>query len=94
MTCPYFWLSDDQFARLAPHLPTDTRGVPRVDDRRVITGIVHVLEVRRPLGRCALGLWPAEDPLQPVRALGGQGRVERYLRCPGFGGRPADRGAD
>jgi transposase len=38
-----FWLSDDQFARLAPLLPTDTRGVPRVDDQRVISGIVHVL---------------------------------------------------
>lgn len=44
MTRSYFWLSDDQFARLAPHLPTDTRGVPRVDDRRVISGIVHVLK--------------------------------------------------
>ena len=38
-----FWLSEDQFSRLAPLLPTDTRGVPRVDDRRVISGIVHVL---------------------------------------------------
>ena len=40
----YFWLSDDQFARLQPLLPTDTRGKPRVDDRRVISGIVHVLK--------------------------------------------------
>lgn len=39
-----FWLSEEQFGRLAPHLPTDTRGVPRVDDRRVISGIVHVLK--------------------------------------------------
>ena len=39
-----FWLSEDQFARLTPHLPTDTRGMPRVDDRRVISGIVHVLK--------------------------------------------------
>jgi transposase len=39
-----FWLSEDQFARLAPHLPTDTRGKPRVDDRRVISGIIHVLK--------------------------------------------------
>jgi transposase len=38
-----FWLSDEQFGRLAPLLPTDTRGVARVDDRRVISGIVHVL---------------------------------------------------
>ena len=39
-----FWLSDEQFGRLAPLLPTDTRGVPRVDDRRVISGIIHVLK--------------------------------------------------
>lgn len=38
-----FWLTDEQFARLEPHLPTKTRGVPRADDRRVISGIVHVL---------------------------------------------------
>ena len=40
----YFWLSDEQFRRLAPLLPTDTRGVARVDDRRVISGIIHVLK--------------------------------------------------
>ncbi len=40
----HFWLSKRQFARLEPLLPTDTRGKPRVDDRRVISGIVHVLK--------------------------------------------------
>ena len=39
-----FWLSDAQFARLRPLLPNKPRGVPRVDDRRVISGIVHVLK--------------------------------------------------
>lgn len=39
-----FWLSEAQFSRLEPLLPTDTRGVARVDDRRVISGIVHVLK--------------------------------------------------
>ena len=39
-----FWLTDEQFAKLAPHLPRDTRGKERVDDRRVISGIVHVLK--------------------------------------------------
>ena len=39
-----FWLSDAQFARLEPLLPSDTRGVARVDDRRVISGIIHVLK--------------------------------------------------
>jgi transposase len=39
-----FWLSDGQWARLRPLLPNKPRGVPRVDDRRVISGIVHVLQ--------------------------------------------------
>jgi transposase len=39
-----FWLSEDQWARLAPLLPNKPRGVPRVDDRRVISGIIHVLK--------------------------------------------------
>jgi transposase len=38
-----FWLSDSQFARLQPLLPNKPRGVPRVDDRRVISGIIHVI---------------------------------------------------
>ncbi|WP_147049164.1 IS5 family transposase [Methylobacterium gnaphalii] len=40
----HFWLTDEQFAKIAPHLPTDTRGKERVDDQRVISGIVHVLK--------------------------------------------------
>ena len=39
----HFWLSEAQFARLQPLLPTKVRGVPRVDDRRVISGIIHVI---------------------------------------------------
>ena len=39
-----FWLSDEQWQRIAPLLPTDVRGKDRVDDRRVISGILHVLK--------------------------------------------------
>ena len=39
-----FWLSDEQWKRMEPRLPTDVRGVERADDRRVISGIVHVLK--------------------------------------------------
>jgi len=40
----HFWLSDAQFSRLEPLLPKKVRGVPRVDDRRVISGIIYVLK--------------------------------------------------
>ena len=39
-----FWLSDEEWARIEPYLPTDVRGVERVDDRRVISGIIHVIK--------------------------------------------------
>ena len=40
----FFWFSDAQWARIEPLLPTDTRGKVRVDDRRVLSGIVHALK--------------------------------------------------
>ena len=43
MNWDHFWLTDDQFSKIEPHLPTDTRGKARVDDRRVISGIINVL---------------------------------------------------
>ena len=39
-----FWLNDEQWRPIEPHLPTDVRGKDRVDDRRVISGILHVLK--------------------------------------------------
>ena len=37
-----FLLSERQMARLRPHFPL-SHGVPRVDDRRVVSGIVYVI---------------------------------------------------
>jgi transposase len=39
-----FWLSDAQWAAMEPHLPTNQPGPKRKDDRRVISGIVHMLK--------------------------------------------------
>ena len=34
-----YWLTDEQMARLQPHFPK-SHGKPRVDDRRVLSGII------------------------------------------------------
>ncbi len=39
-----FWLSDQAWAAIAPHLPKNQPGARRVDDRRVISGIIHMLK--------------------------------------------------
>ena len=38
-----FWLSDKQWAAIEPCLPMNQPGARRVDDRRVLSGIIHVL---------------------------------------------------
>ncbi len=40
----FFWLSDEAWAAIEPHMPKNQPGARRVDDRRVISGIVHVLK--------------------------------------------------
>ncbi len=41
-------LTDAEWAIISPLLPDKPRGVPRVDDRRVISGIFHVLRTGTP----------------------------------------------
>ena len=38
-----YWLSDEEWQRIEPLLPRGRRGAHRVDDRRVISGIVNML---------------------------------------------------
>lgn len=40
----FFWFSDEQWARIGPLPPQDTCGLPRVDDRRVLSAFVHALK--------------------------------------------------
>jgi transposase len=79
-------LSDREWAIIAPLLPNKPRGVPRVDDRRVIDGIFYILRnsahggaVARPAG----ALRAADDGLQPRQQLGAGGRVALGVRGAG-----------
>jgi transposase len=38
-----YWLSDAEWKRIEPLMPRGRRGAHRVDDRRVISGIMHML---------------------------------------------------
>ena len=39
-----YWLSDAEWRRIEPLLPRGRKGAHRVDDRRVISGIMHMLK--------------------------------------------------
>jgi transposase len=38
-----YWLSDGEWSRLEPLMPRGRRGAHRIDDRRVVSGIVYML---------------------------------------------------
>ena len=38
-----YWLSDGEWTNIEPLMPRGRRGAHRVDDRRVISGIMHML---------------------------------------------------
>jgi transposase len=40
-----FWLSDGQWVAIEPLLPKNQPGAHRQDDRRILSGIIHVLKV-------------------------------------------------
>ena len=44
MSKQLFWLSEEEWRRIEPYLPHGRRGAHRVDDRRVISGIIHMLK--------------------------------------------------
>ena len=70
-----FWLTDEQWRQIEPHLPQDVRGKARVDDRRVISGIVHVIKSGCRWVRLSARIRPADNDLQSLRALGGTRRL-------------------
>ena len=40
----HYWLLEIQIERIKPYFPR-SHGVPRVDDCRVLSGIIHVLKL-------------------------------------------------
>jgi len=59
MSRSLFWLSDAAWAKIEPHLPKNQPGPRRVDDRRVISGIVHMLKCGGRWQDCTRGYGPS-----------------------------------
>jgi transposase len=58
MSKALYWLSDAEWARLEPLMPRGRKGAHRVDDRRVISGIVHMLRSGARWRDCPLAYGP------------------------------------
>ena len=53
-----YWLGETEWSRIEPLLPRGRKGAHRVDDRRVISGIVHMLRSGARWRDCPPGYGP------------------------------------
>ncbi|SCX22430.1 Transposase [Agrobacterium sp. DSM 25558] len=79
-----YWFSDAQWERIQPVLPTDVRGKPRVDDRRVLSGIVHALRCCGRWADCA-DVYGPKDTLQPLCPVVRTRHLGEHPQCAGRG---------
>jgi hypothetical protein len=63
-------LTDYEWTAIKPFLPNKPRGVPRVNDRRVLNGIFWVLRSGAPWRDLPENVWSLYDLLQSLRSLG------------------------
>lgn len=75
-------LTDFEWKAIKPHLPDKPRGVPRVDDRRVLNGIFLGAALGRARGRLAGAARPAHDGLQSLQPSAEGWRLRLPDGCP------------
>jgi hypothetical protein len=63
-------------------LPRRRRGAPRVDDRRVISGIMHMLHSGSQWRDCPAALWPVHNDLQPLQPVEPARHLDRHFLRP------------
>jgi transposase len=85
-----FWLSDEQWSSIQPLLPTDVRGKARVDDRRVISGIIFVIKSGCRWCDCPPEYGPAKTIYNRFVRWAHRGIWERLFRELAMRGRATD----
>jgi transposase len=82
-----FRLSDEAWAAIEPHLPGNQPGARRVDDRRVISGIIHVVRTGCPWRQCPTDYGPPTTICNRFDRWSGKGVRKRIFETPVAGNR-------
>jgi transposase len=74
-------LTDTEWTAIRPMLPNKPRGVPRVNDRRVLNGIFWVLRSGAPWRDLPDNFVSVHRLLQPLRSVATSGRLGQDHEC-------------
>jgi transposase len=80
-----FLLSKAQMRRIEPFFPL-SHGLPRVDDRRIVSGIIYVIKHGLMWRDAPPGVRATQDNLQPLHPLEPLRRVQPHLCRAGWQG--------
>ena len=84
-----FWLTKAQLKRIESHFPK-SRGVPRADDRRVVSGIIHVIRNGLRWRDAPAGYGPHKTLYNRFVRWSRMGIFHRILACLAAEGGPPD----
>src|SRR3954463_1759295 len=76
MRAGLFWLNNRQWARIERHLPTGLRGPALDDDRRIISGIIHMLQSGARWRDCPHEYGPYTTVYNPFNRWAKRGRCD------------------
>lgn len=85
-----FWLDDEQWEKIQPLLPTEVRGKERANDRRVISGLLHVLKSGCGWCDCPRGYGPPTTICNRFTRWAERGVWEKLFRDLAARGRSTD----
>jgi transposase len=74
------WFSDEQWAKIEPHLPANHPGPERKDDRLILSGIMHVLKVGCRWADCPKAGGPTRRSTIALPAGASEASGRRYSR--------------
>lgn len=76
-----FWLSETQWEAIEPLLPRNQPGARRVDDRRVLSGIIHVLKTGCRWQDCPSVYGPSTTVYNRFNRWAGRGLWQRLFEA-------------
>ena len=93
MDANLFWFNDEQWAKIVRHLPANLPGPERKDDRRILSGIMHVLKVGCRWQDCPKEYGPRKTIYNRFARWSERGIWQRILECAAAPSDPPEQAA-
>src|ERR1700747_278248 len=90
MDANLFWFNDEQWAKIVPHLPSNQPGPKRKDDRRILSGIMHVLKIGCHWQDCPKEYGPHKTIYNRFSRWSEKGVWQKIFACVAGPGAPPD----